>query len=356
MKLLQTYFATNILKAFALSMFALVPFGLLSRIIHYSPLFMNAGTDITDVLSILFLIQPKVITVLLPFCLSIGCFVVYNNIISTNEHIAIYSTGKGNELMLTPFFFISIFITLFSLILSNFVVPNTYVRMSEIHKKVAAKISTALLKPNHFIEQKGVVVFINKINPTKIAEGIIIIDDRKKEKSTIIVADKGIIGLNNAGITLDSEKTTIIKYTEYGPFPFFIDFESYYVAIGIKNKVKDEITQLSYRETTFLIEQLFQKNFAVLSELKTRIGWPCFVILIPLSIIACLLRFFSFRRSKVKTIHIVYSIVIFSYVCISGIANFIISKDPVLELFLYYLNICLIFCFLLFMCKRKFSA
>jgi lipopolysaccharide export LptBFGC system permease protein LptF len=364
MKIVDKYISISILKIFALSLFVFLFIGLLTRVVHYSDLFTNGGAAVSDIFLILSLVQPKIISILAPFTLFIACFITYNSLIHANEHIAIYNLGRGNSALLRPFFFVSSILFILLLILTTFVVPYSYRKMELIQRRIALKLTSAILKPQEFVEQKNILIFINDVNSQKLAEGIFIADLRKPKEKMFAVANEGTIGFNGVNISLNSRNTSIFKQIEGVPYPVISFFKDYQVLLSVIKGSDDSFDTGYYSiSITSLIQdlrvQMQDKNSSkvqsILGEIKLRIGWPFFIILIPFSIISCFLKFFNFTRNKPSVLYICYSILIVAYVSISGIAGIGILNGSVFQFSLYYLNEILIFIFLLFIAKNKSS-
>lgn len=358
MNILYRYLTWQITKVCLLTTFIFLFIGLLTRVVHYGDLFSNPAVSFYDVFLILLLIQPKIIVSIIPFTLFITCFVVYHGIIHANEHIAFYNTGRGNYSLIVPFFIFSLVILVIMFILSNKVIPDSYVKMSKIHEKIASNVSSTLIKPKEFLEAKDIILFINSADENNIAQGIVMFDKREEDTRNIIISNSGIISFNGANLSLKSKETYIKKYTKYSPFAFFSDFKEYYISMNVdKSSNQLNASQISYVNTKYLIEQL--KNFhpsnaAALRELKERIGWPLFLIIIPLSIITSLFRYFHFARNRLSAVNIIKSGIIIFYTIVSGLFTGNMFNSYLWQFLLYYINIVLIFLFLLFMCKEKF--
>ena len=353
MKIVDKYILTSLLKNFLLTTFLFLFLGLLTRVFHYSTLITENNGSITDLLQILVLIQPKIIAVLTPFTFFIASFITYNNLIHSNEHIAIYNFGINELGIVKPFFYLAGVLFCIILLFSSIIVPASYNRMNVIHNEIARKLSSSILKPKEFVNQKNILVFINDVDEKKNAKGIVIIDERNPNAKTVVIANEGKIGFDGNKILFDAEKTFVSRKTDFSPFPLISNFEEYKISFFIDNlfdKVNGEELVISSYE---LAKKVFKGEKKFIREFKVRFGWAFFTILIPFTIVVSMLKFFNFTRSRIQISHILIAIFIFGYVVLSGLIGENRFNSSLKDLFLYYLNIFLIFAFLLFKLKLK---
>jgi lipopolysaccharide export LptBFGC system permease protein LptF len=354
MKLVYRYILWNLIKTFAISTFVFLFIGFLTRVFHYSSILTEDGGTLLDFGLILLLVQPKIIAALSPFTALVSCFLVYYGLIQTNENTAIYTAGESDLKLLIPFFYFSGFLFAIYLILSSIVIPASYRKMETIHERLAVSFSNSLLKPKSFVEQKGVTIFVNEAKNNKIAEGIIIIDERIPKEKSVIVSNSGNIWFNGESIIFKASDTYIFSETKYSTFPFFSHFKEYLVSFYIKSfaSVGGE-KSISYQVNKILFQELKKVNPDAIKEFKVRFGAPFFAILIPLSMIISLLIFFNSTRNRISLKNILYTASLLSYVIFSVLFGEIAFNASLSYLFLYFTNIFLIFVFLGFMLKTR---
>jgi lipopolysaccharide export LptBFGC system permease protein LptF len=333
--------------------FLFIFLALLTRVFHYSSLVTENNGSIIDLMQILLLIQPKIITILTPFTLFIASFITYNSLIQSNEHIAIYNFGINELGIVKPFFYLSGVLFCIIFLFSSILVPASYNKMNVIHTEIARKLSSSILKPKEFINQKNILVFINDVDSKKNAKGIVLIDERDPKSKTVVIANEGKIGFDGNKILFDAEKTFVSRKTDFSPAPLVSNFEEYKISFFVDNlfdKVNEEALIISSAD---LIKKVFKGEKKFIKEFKVRFGWAFFTILIPFTAVVSMLKFFNFTRNRMKISHILIAILIFGYVVLSGLVGESRFNSPLKDLFFYYLNIFLIFAFLLFKLKLK---
>ncbi len=279
---------------------------------------------------------------------------MYQGLIHANENTAIYTAGESDLKLLIPFFYFSGFLFIIYLILSSIIVPASYRKMETIHERLAVSFSNSLIKPKSFIEQKGVTIFINEAKNNKIAEGIIIIDERTPKEKSVIVSNSGNIWFNGESIIFKGEDTYLFSETKYSTLPLISHFKEYLVSFYIKSFASGGSEKsISYQINKILFQELKKLNPAAIKEFKIRFGAPFFVILIPLSIIISLLIFFNSTRNRISLKNIFYTGALLAYVVFSSLFGEIAFNTSLNYLFLYFTNIFLIFVFLGFMLKTR---
>jgi lipopolysaccharide export LptBFGC system permease protein LptF len=353
MRLIDKYIFINLLKNFLLTTFVFLFLGLLTRIFHYSSLITENNGSMIDLLQILVLIQPKMLSILTPFTFFIASFLTYNSLVHANEHVAVYNCGLNEFGLVKPFFYLAGILFCLNIFLSAIIVPASYNRMNVIHNEIAQKLSSSILKPKEFISQKNVLIFIDDVTNDKIAKGIVIIDERNPNSKTVVVADEGKIGFDGNKILFDAGQTYVSRKTDFSNFPLISNFEQYKISFFISNLFDDKGSEASVISSSELVKRLLKGEKYFIKEFKVRFGWAFFTILIPFAIVVSILKFFNFTRSKTKLSHILATILIFIYIVSSGVLGESMLNSSIRDLFFYYLNICLIFGFLLFKLKLK---
>ena len=356
MKLIDKYILINLLRNFAIATFLFLFLGFLTRVFHYIGIITEYGGTVGDFISLILLVQPKILAVLTPFTALIASFITYNSLIHANEHTAIYNTGTSEFGIIRPFLYFAIGLFLLMIYLTSILVPSSARGMDGVHNKIALQVSGSLLKPKEFISQKGLLIFINEAN-NKVSEGVVILDDRDPAKKTLIISNEGVLGFDGSSILFDANEAYIARQTSFSEFPLISLFKEYKVSFLVKDQLTPNIdNSFNYKYNDEVFAEAIKGNRDAIKQFKIRFGWPFFVILIPFTIIACLLNYFYFTRNRLNLKHLVISFIIVSYVIFAGLFGEGTFNSSIKELFYYYLNIFLIFVFLLFKLRMKFFA
>ena len=84
------------------------------------------------------------------------------------------------------------------------------------------------------------------------------------------------------------------KKTNFSSFPLVALFEQYQISMKLDNSPNSNIYKRSFPSNQELILQINQgMTGAIFWEFKHRFGWPFFSILIPLSVVVCIINFFG---------------------------------------------------------------
>lgn len=352
MYLVNKYILKNLFKNFLVATFLFVFIALLTRLVHYAEIITEDGGSITDLLLILTLIQPKIISILTPFTASLSAFITYNGLIKANEHIAFYNAKLSEVTILKPLCYFCFILFIFVFINFSFVVPHSYKNIEKIKNKLAIQLSTNIVKPEEFITQKGVIFFVHDITFERLSRGIIIIDKRNQGK-TIFVANEGKIYFTNGIFGIRGEHVYLYKRNKLLPNGMKSILESYDFSITTKESLQSKSSSIEFESNKVVLKALKNDRYAR-KEFLQRMGMPFFVILLPLAIAIILLKFFNFSRNRISYSKVILSIALSAYIGASGFGAFGFFTSSFQNIFLYFINIFLIFLILLFTLNIRF--
>ena len=352
MYLINKYILKNLFKNFFVSTFLFLFVALLTRVVHYSEIITEDGGSIKDLLLILLLIQPKIISVLTPFTASLSAFITYNALIKSNEHIAIYNAKLSQISIIKPLFYFCIPLFISVIITSNFIVPKSYKNIEKIQNNLAIQLSRSIIKPEEFIIQKNVIFFIYDITSEGLSKGVVIVDKRNENK-TILAADEGKIYFTNGIFGIRGENIYLYKKTNIAKSGIKAHLANYDFSLTLKESLNLNSSTIELESNRVLFKAL-KKNKYARKEFLQRMGMPFFTIILPLSIAILLLYYFNFSRSRISYIKVVFASFVLGFICVSGFGAFEFFISRFEKFFLYFANIFLIFLILLFILRARF--
>lgn len=352
MTLLSKYIIKNTIKTFLFTILIFLLLGMLTRLTYYLSIITESNGAVWDLITILFLIQFKVIITLTPFALLIVAFIIFDSIIKSNEHIACYSVGISQKLLILPFLKVLGVVFLINLFLSSIVVPFAYNKINNINHRLISNVSNSLIKSGEFISQKGVTIFFNEIQNNNVANGITIIDKRQKGTKLITIANTGVVGFDGSFISFEAGNAYFNYQSKDFKYPIVSKFNDFILFLKTNNNISSDIQLDATVSNTQLIKKLIEGDKSKIVTFIARFGWPFFSILMPLSVAVCLLKFFGFTRRRISFQNLLQSIIIIVYTIFSAFFIEYVLPKNFIGLFLYYLNIFLIFSFLYFRLER----
>lgn len=352
MLIINKYITKNLITNFLISTFLVVFIAFLTRIVHYADIITQDGGSIKDLLLILLLIQPKILSTIMPFTLSFASFFTYNSLIKNNEHTAIYNAKLSISNILKPLLLLSICLAFCIFILSSFVVPKSYNKMGEIQNNLVTQFSKNIIKPEEFINQKNVTIFIHDITQEKLSKGVVLLEKKDLNK-TILVADSGVIYLTGGIVGIKGQDVYLFKKTDFAPSGISANLKNYNFSLTLLDSLNFNSTGVELKNNFTIIKELRISKMAR-KEFIQRFGMPFFAILLPFTLAIILLYHFNFGRNRASYVKIFSVCLMVAYISISGFGmiNYFTLKYQ--NIFLYFANIFLIFIFTFFIIKAKF--
>lgn len=212
---------------------------------------------------------PKIISKLFPFILFFSFFYILNKNEDNNELLIFWNFGIDKIQLVYLFFYFSIFLMIFQIILTTLVVPNALQYSRNLIKNSKINIFQGFIKSNKFNDIiKGLTIYAEDQLDDGNFSNIYIKKDIEKNSFQITYANKGILKIkpNNIlelynGETINSLNGKITKFKfERSDF-------------NLNNMQTDIIEINKIQETTSLVlfaclNKLFKKNINFLESVK----------------------------------------------------------------------------------------
>ena len=294
----------DVLGFFLVSSFALTLIVWVIQAVNYLDFVSEDGHSFSVYFMFSILTIPKVFSKISLFIFFISLFVIISRYEDNNEILILWTNGLNRIKFINSILFFSVFIFLFQIILTTFIVPKTqdlarsYIRSSNID------YFPSLIKPKTFIDTvEKLTLFIEKKNKGKM-ENIFLKDNIDSKSSQIVSAKNGYIMTDNDKnyfvledgqiITIEKRKINIVQFerTTY-------NLSNYNTKTTTYPKIQEKSTGLIINCIDSLINQ--NKEFRTLSfgceknslkafmqEIYKRIFTPTYVLIVAL-VASCLI-------------------------------------------------------------------
>ncbi|MCX7965949.1 MAG: LptF/LptG family permease [Syntrophorhabdaceae bacterium] len=197
-KKLYGYVFKEILEILLLSLVVLTFLMVIGRIGQITDLIINKGVEVKDIALLIVYSSPPYLTFTLPMSFLLSTIVVLGRLSTENEILAIKAHGINLNRLYIPVAVLGIFITLFGILNTLLLLPNS----GDLFRKTLINI----VKKGITIEDRegifndsipGIVIYVDKVdNDNKRLKGVLVSDDRDKDIKQTITAKKGIINFD----------------------------------------------------------------------------------------------------------------------------------------------------------------
>ncbi len=285
-KTLSLYLIKEILPIFFISIIIFTTILLMDKILKLIELIVEKDANLSQIIMLLMFISPSFLIFTIPISFLCGTLLAFSRLSTDSEITALKASGISLYQLFYPVFILSI---IFSLITSFMVLYGLqwgnrgFKAMLYIIAQSKADVE---IKERVFNDTfDGLVVYVDKIPiDNKKMEGILIFDEREKDKMITVFAEEGflvpnprtqeiIFRLNNGNIHIYNQKTNVYQKIKFNSYDIKLELAKAFSYM--EKKLKDR--ELSIDEIRFKITELKKRgeNVANLEiELQKRYAFP----------------------------------------------------------------------------------
>ena len=305
------YFFSEFSRYFFIVLFALVAIMWTIQAVNFLDLVTEDGHAFGIYTFYSFLLIPKIITKLIPFCFLISLMITINKLEKDNELIVLWTSGLNKISIVHLIFLISLLVSIIQIIFSCFITPETLNTSRALLKNSQLQFIPSLLKEKVFNDTvKGLTIFVEKKNDDGSFKNIFIEDEGQTltnvaagggstifAKSGYVATDEKSLVLYNGSIQKGSlrEKISIIRFEKTIINLSDLSTKTITSAKIQETSTKDIIVCINSRNDNLNncnSGQDFQKDLVI--EINKRFGMPFYLPVIGL--LMCFLL--STRKDK----------------------------------------------------------
>ncbi len=367
-KLIYRKLAWDILIFFAVSSFSITLIVWVVQAVNLLDIVSEDGHSLKVYFTYTVLNLPKIFSRILIFIFFISLFYILNKYEENNEILVLWSNGIKKINFINFLFRLSITFFVFQLILNLYLVPYSQSLGRQYLKNSNVDFLPTLISEKKFIDVfKNLTIFIEEYNKNGILRKIYIKEKIDKNKSKIIIAEKGkIVKINNefslklfnGGITnidINNNYNLNFNETEYDLSKFSSKTITRPKIQEINSSILINCLKIYYlniliNEPTCKLRPIDQ----VSEEMFKRLIIPAYIFILSLISVSLIIKPKSsniFKYHKFNIFIIGFSLIIFSQVSFKFIVNSFLS-----DLIVVLIPIFLIFIFYIFLLlKTKFK-
>ena len=242
MKKLNKYIAKQIFIGFLIVTFSLLAIVWLTQSLNFVEMVTNKGLPIFMFVEMTSLLMPRIFVIMAPIALFVAVLFVYNRMIADRELTIMKSAGISPWNCAKAAVFLGILLSAFNLYVNNVVIPIAERKFAQLEWQVKNDMSHMLFKEGEFTTvQTYLTVFVAKDEGNGAVSGILVNDERNRNKKVVLSAEKGRI-----------------LYTPQGPRLILI------------NGIRNELTENSKQQFSSLIFDRYSVDFGGSSEGKSQ--------------------------------------------------------------------------------------
>ncbi len=166
----------------------------LTQSLRFVELIVNRGLSVPLFVYFTALLLPSLLTIILPIALFIAVVFTYNRLTVDSELVAMRATGLSQRRLATPALVLAVGCTLVGYLLSLWLLPASYRQFKDTQFEIRDSYASVLLQEGVFTTlMKGVTVYVRDRAPDGELLGIIVQDNRDRQHSATMMAERGAL-------------------------------------------------------------------------------------------------------------------------------------------------------------------
>ncbi|MEM7462458.1 MAG: LptF/LptG family permease [Pseudomonadota bacterium] len=228
MKLIERYIFQRAGIAVLVTLSSLVGVVWIIQALKELDVFTTKGQTVVAYLALTTLAIPMLILAVIPIALLLATIYAVNTLNANSELVVINASGASSWVLVKPLLVLALLCSLFTGMVGHFVSPWSLLTLKVLATEMRADLVQILIREGTFNKiEKGLVFHIAKREAGGVLRGILISDERDKEKSIIFTADTGFVKRQKEGAVLllrdgeiqqrdaESNSVTVINYNSY---------------------------------------------------------------------------------------------------------------------------------------------
>jgi lipopolysaccharide export system permease protein len=197
-RIIDRYIAIEILRSFALTVLIITFIFILGNLLKLIKLVVNQGLGFMALLKLIAFVIPKILVYVFPISFFVAILLAYNRFSRDSEIIAFKTSGLSLAQLARPTIILSTVPFLTTLFLTLYATPLAKNNFKRLLYELSTSKAHLVLKEKTFIDDfEDITLFINELSVNgKDMKGVFIIDEREKEGTSIISAEKGTMLLD----------------------------------------------------------------------------------------------------------------------------------------------------------------
>lgn len=249
------YIVKEMFGPFSINIFVFAFLFLMTEMIEIANWIVNYNLSLWAVLTMILYTMPSFLVFIIPMSVMLTILLTFLRLSSDNEIVALKSCGMSIYGLLTPVLLFALFGFFLTIFMTLYAVPRSKASLEEMSLKVAASNVDIGLKERTFNDTfKGVMLYVNKIDPKNRKLIDVFIEDKRKPDIVVtIVAPQGrLIGepekyiyhllLSNGTIHQTNPKERSANSIQFNTYTMSLDLKQQVAKAAQRKKDRDEMT------------------------------------------------------------------------------------------------------------------
>ena len=165
----------------------------LTQSLHFVKLIINRGMSLGSFLQLTLLLLPTFLLIIMPIALFLAVLFSYNKMVSDRELVIMRTTGMSPYQLARPALIMASVVSVLCMALSFYLLPASFREFKNLEYSVRNDFSSVLLQEGAFNTfGDGLTIYVRARTENEL-QGILVQDNRNKEKMITMMAEKGAL-------------------------------------------------------------------------------------------------------------------------------------------------------------------
>ena len=165
----------------------------LTQSLHFVKLIINRGMSLGSFLQLTLLLLPTFLLIIMPIALFLAVLFSYNKMVSDREMLIMRTTGMSPYQLARPALILASVVSVLCMALSFYLLPASFREFKNLEYSVRNDFSSVLLQEGAFNTfGDGLTIYVRARTENEL-QGILVQDNRNKEKMITMMAEKGAL-------------------------------------------------------------------------------------------------------------------------------------------------------------------
>ncbi|MGE5145803.1 MAG: LPS export ABC transporter permease LptF [Candidatus Eiseniibacteriota bacterium] len=165
----------------------------LTQSLHFVKLIINRGMTLGSFLELTLLLLPTFLLIIMPIALFLAVLFSYNKMVSDREMVIMRTTGMSPFQLARPALIMASVVSLLCMALSFYLLPASFRQFKSLEYSVRNDFSSVLLQEGAFNTFGDALTIYVRARSDNELQGILVQDNRNKEKAITMMAEKGAL-------------------------------------------------------------------------------------------------------------------------------------------------------------------
>ena len=162
-------------------------------------LVINRGVSVLDIMALVVLLLPDVISILLPISLFISVLIVINRMQQDHEIVVMGAVGLSPWQIIKPFIKLATWCSFILILVSFFLLPVAFKQFRSLQFSYQNHYKTSLIQAGEFLHFNQMTVYVKERDANGDVRGVFIFDGRNPEQPVTFTAGSGHLVESQSG-------------------------------------------------------------------------------------------------------------------------------------------------------------